>query len=128
MVDQGLHGRRILVVEDEYLIADDVCDSLIDAGVAVIGPVATVEDAKRLIGQEATIDAALLDINLRGEMIFETADLLIARGVPFAFATGYDRGAIPERFSDVPRIEKPLRAERVRAILEPLMKPAPGGR
>jgi CheY-like chemotaxis protein len=120
MTEPSLQGKRILIVEDEYLIADDICDALTDCGAQVIGPVATLDAANRLIETELVIDAALLDVNLRGEMAFEAADRLLARGVPFAFATGYDQWAIPERFDRIPRIEKPIRANRVSAVLAPL--------
>jgi CheY-like chemotaxis protein len=117
MRDTDLQGRNILVVEDEYLIADDVCDALNDAGAVVLGPCATVEAAARLIADQPVIDGALLDINLAGTMVFGIADALVERGVPFAFATGYDRGSIPDRFAEVPRLEKPLRIAQVATVL-----------
>jgi DNA-binding NtrC family response regulator len=117
MAEANLKRLRILIVEDEYLIADDLCNTLNDAGAIVLGPVATVDAARALIEDEIEIDAALLDVNLGGTMVFDVADALTKRNVPFAFATGYDRGSIPERFSDVPRLEKPLRADRVAAVL-----------
>ena len=121
MADRELHGRRILVVEDEYLIADDICTVLSDAGAEVLGPAATADAAARLIADSGRIDAALLDINLRGAMIFDVADGLRERGIPFVFATGYDQWAIPERFGDAPRMEKPINLREVVGVLEPLM-------
>jgi DNA-binding NtrC family response regulator len=122
MVDQVLRGTRILVVEDEYLLADDLNNALADAGAHVVGPAASVEDATALIGNEAVIDAAILDVNLRGDMVFPLADALRARGIPFAFATGYDDWALPSRFADAPRVEKPFKSERVADILRPLLQ------
>jgi CheY-like chemotaxis protein len=122
MPDTGLEGRNILVVEDEYLIADDICDALINAGATVLGPCPTVETAAQLVAEQAVIDGALLDINLAGTMVFEVADKLIERGVPFAFATGYDRASIPDRFADVPRLEKPLRVAQVATVLGMLIE------
>ncbi len=123
MSERQLHGCRILVVEDEYLIADDLRLALIDAGADVLGPVPTVAAAHSVIAAESRIDAALLDINLGGTMVFELADALEARSVPFAFATGYDESAIPERFAAVPRLEKPVKARNVLAALAPLLNP-----
>jgi DNA-binding response OmpR family regulator len=122
MVEPDLQGLRILIVEDEYLIADDLRDALLDASAAVLGPVPTVKAAKELIEREPAIDAALLDINLGGTLVFDVADDLVARGVPFAFATGYDRWSIPERFAKVPRLEKPVRVRQVVTVLDMLME------
>lgn len=83
-----LTGKRILVVEDEALIAVMVEDMLTDLGNVVVGPVATIEQALALVRTEA-IDAAVLDVNVRGEHIDPVADALSARGVPMLFATGY---------------------------------------
>ena len=124
MVDQALEGMRILVVEDEYLLADDLRDALTEAGAQVLGPVPSVGDAQALIAREAEIDAAVLDINLRGEMVFPVADVLSERGVPFAFATGYDEWALPERFAGAPRVEKPLKGALVMALLGPMLEGA----
>lgn len=121
MVEQTLEGRRILVVEDEYLIADDVCEALVAAGAEVVGPCPTVEAAAAMLTREVRIDAALLDINLRGDPVFPVADALAARGVPFAFATGYDRWSIPKRFDAVALLEKPLKVRQIIATLEPMV-------
>jgi len=127
MAERSLHGMRILVVEDEYLLADDLRDTLVEAGAEVLGPVPSVNDAQALIAAEAKIDAAVLDINLRGEMVFPVADALRARGVPFAFATGYDEWALPERFAGSPRVEKPLKGAKVMSLLGPLLEPSAVG-
>jgi DNA-binding NtrC family response regulator len=122
MVDQVLRGARILIVEDEYLLADDLNNALADAGAHVLGPAASVDDATALIEKESAIDAAVLDVNLRGDMVFPLADILRDRGIPFAFATGYDDWALPPRFADAPRVEKPFKSERVADILRPLIR------
>ena len=121
MAEPDLKGRRILIVEDEYLIADDLAKAIGEAGGEVVGPVPTVEDASRLIQQESTIDMAVLDVNLRGEMVFPVADALAARDVPFVFATGYDEWTLPERFSMARRLEKPLKGTKVVATLIELL-------
>jgi CheY-like chemotaxis protein len=105
----GLHGRRLLVVEDEYLVADDFALRLEDAGAIVVGPAASVQDALELVKTEgATLDAAVLDVNLAGELVYPVADELASRGVPFVFATGYDASAITSAYADAPHCEKPL--------------------
>ena len=102
----------MLVVEDEYFIAEELRQALERLGTTVVGPVPTGEEALALLKSEP-IDAAVLDINLRGEMSFAVADALEERAIPFVFATGYDRAAIPERFRDVPLWSKPFDAERL---------------
>ena len=121
MPEQNLQGCRILIVEDEYLLADDLSHALESAGAKVLGPLGSVEDATAFIAGEPSIDAAVLDVNLRGDMVFPVADALRARGVPFAFATGYDQWALPQRFADAPRVEKPFKADKVAALLGPLI-------
>lgn len=121
MTDQFLQGRRVLVAEDEYLIAFDVRDALVRAGAEVLGPVPTVEDAAAMLDREMQIDAAVLDVNLRGDMIFTVADTLQARGIPVVFATGYDSSSLPERFSGAARLEKPLEGRDIADLLAPLL-------
>jgi CheY-like chemotaxis protein len=104
---EALAGRRILVVEDEYLIMTDIASGLEQAGAEVVGPAATVDDALRLVRDASRIDAAILDINLRGVMAFPVADALADRGVPFVFSTGYDRSILPQRYAKAPFCEKP---------------------
>src|SRR5436189_372660 len=93
---ESLRGRCLLVVEDEYLIAADLTASLESLGVQVIGPAASVEEALALVHNNSDrIDGAVLDINLRNERVYPVADVLMARGVPFVFTTGYDAVAVP---------------------------------
>ena len=102
-----LAHRRVLVVEDEYYLADDLTQALRKLGAEVVGPVPTVEQAAALLAHER-VDAAVLDINLRGQMVFPIAAALRGKGVPFVFATGYDNTSVPEVYQDVPRWEKPF--------------------
>jgi DNA-binding response OmpR family regulator len=113
MAEISLQGCRILAVEDEYMLADDLRAELENAGAIVIGPAATVQSAMALVRDEARIDGAILDVNLGGEMVYPVADLLMERGVPIAFTTGYDASAIPARFRDIPRCEKPISMAKV---------------
>lgn len=112
---------RILVVEDEYFLADEARSVLSGANLEVLGPVATVREARALIEANLAIDGVLLDINLRGEMAFEVADALQARGIPFAFLTGYDPAALPERFSNAQRLEKPIDPKQLLKVSQGLV-------
>jgi CheY-like chemotaxis protein len=106
---EGLRGRCLLVVEDEYLVAADLTASLESLGVEVIGPAASVEEALSLIENSGgRLDGAVLDINLRSERVYPVADVLTARGIPFVFTTGYDAVAIPIAYTCAPRCEKPI--------------------
>ncbi len=125
MPSHALAGSRVLIVEDEYYIADDARAALADAGVEVLGPVATVAQARAQIEAGTKIDAVLLDLNLQGEMAFEVADALQSRGLPFAFVTGYDRAALPERFVDTMSVQKPVSPEKLVRVFETLATSKP---
>ncbi|QDA36491.1 response regulator (plasmid) [Paracoccus liaowanqingii] len=115
-----LEGRRILLVEDDYFIADALLEALEDAGATVLGPVSSVKDALALLGREHDVNGAVLDINLDGEAVFPVADVLCARGVLFLFATGYDEAAVLPAWRHITRCEKPVNvAAVVRALRAP---------
>ena len=111
-----LEGFCILVVEDDYLIAQDVSGSLKRAGATVLGPVPSVDKAKRLLAAEAP-DAAVLDVNLGQENSFPVAQDLTDRNIPFLFSTGYNSGDIPAEWAHVTVAMKPLRLAAVTALL-----------
>jgi DNA-binding response OmpR family regulator len=108
MLERRLRGCSILVVEDEYLLADELTTELRALEARVLGPVGTIDAAFALVRSGQPIDAAVIDVNLGGEMAFPLADLLIERSIPFLFTTGYDESVIPNRFAGVVRLEKPL--------------------
>ena len=111
-------GRRIMVVEDDYLIAVELVRSLERLGVHVLGPVGSVGDAMELVEREAAgMDGAVLDIHLGDERGFPVADALIQRGVPFVFLTGYDASAIPAAYAAAPRCEKPVDTAQLLRVL-----------
>lgn len=101
-----LSGCRVLIVEDEFFLADDTARELSAAGAWIVGPIARLDEAKAQIAADE-FDVALLDIKLGEDMAFPLADALIARGIPFAFVTGYDQSVIPERFAGAPVLTKP---------------------
>src|SRR5262249_57744534 len=112
-----------VVVEDDYVGGMDIVRTLERAGAEVIGPAPAVEAALDAL-EQAVPDGAILDINLGGEMAFPVADALMALGVPFIFATGYDAQVIPLRFTHVKRCEKPMASEQICPALFRL-RPAP---
>lgn len=118
-----LRDRRILVVEDEYMIAEEIVEELSNVDAQALGPVARVSDAFHLIETEERIDAALLDVNLGHETIWPVVDLLIARGVPLVLATGYDVGAIPKAYAHLLRCEKPVTGQNLTRALAQVLVP-----
>jgi PAS domain S-box-containing protein len=115
-----LQGKRILVIEDEPLVAMDVESTLATAGCEVVGPAATLERAKLLI-EESDCDAVLLDVNLAGQPVDELATLLTRKNRPFAFVTGYGREALPSGFRGTVVLGKPFGADQLLATVEVLL-------
>jgi DNA-binding response OmpR family regulator len=100
-------GTRVLVVEDESLLAETLCDLMQDAGCEPVGPAATVAEALRLIDQ-GRIDVALLDIRLEREMSYPVAHALRSRGIPWLFLTSYQQRQLPDDLGDAILVEKPF--------------------
>lgn len=101
-------GLRILIVEDEAMVAMMIEDMLTDLGCTVVGVAASVAEALALADDEALeLDGAVLDVNLGGEKVFPVATRLRSRGVPFVFSTGYGRAAITSEFARDPVLAKP---------------------
>lgn len=107
MVSPALRGRRVLVVEDEYLIAVSLSDHLQAIGSTVIGPAPSVEKAIRLIESNPRIDVAILDFNLGGVSAYAVADALLARNIPFVFSSGYDSSDLRDRYPQIKNCQKP---------------------
>jgi CheY-like chemotaxis protein len=101
-----LAGKRILLVEDEYILATELAEFLEQHGASVVGPAGSVKHALRLAAR--AVDAAVLDVNLRGERVYPVADVLIGRGVPIVFATGYDELLMRRPYVGLPRCQKPI--------------------
>jgi two-component system, chemotaxis family, sensor kinase Cph1 len=106
-------GRRVLVVEDEYLAALATIDFLESIGCEVVGPAARLSDALYLAHSE-DLDAALLDINLADEMVWPVAEILRLKPVPFLFLSAFSQlNVLPELFAHIPSLPKPLAPERL---------------
>ncbi len=112
---------RVLVVEDEYFIADDIARALIRHGAEVVGPVPTVREAQALVVSQS-LDLAVLDINLRGELVYPLVAELTQRGVPVVFATGYDAAAIPADYGAIPSWSKPFDYNALAGVLPSLRR------
>jgi DNA-binding response OmpR family regulator len=115
-----LVGLRVLVVEDEVLVSMLVEDMLTDFGCTVVGPAPDL-DAAMALARSAGIDAALLDVNVAGRAIFPVADALKARGVPFAFASGYGAAGVEGDHRGAPVLQKPFRQIDLERALTGLM-------
>jgi DNA-binding NtrC family response regulator len=111
--------KRILIVEDQYLIAADLSRALTKLGCVVVGPVASNEAAREHLAH-SSIDFAFLDISLDEQLVFSLADELERRGIPFAFATGHGVRILPERFKSKLCLEKPLTMQAVREAVRQL--------
>jgi CheY-like chemotaxis protein len=120
----GLDGRRILIVEDEVLIAEDLADYFSRLGCEVLGPAGTLADGFSHLG---LAEIAVLDISLGGETVFPLAEALLARGVPFVFFTARAGLDLPARFAGIGRFAKPAAYDRMgKALADRLVAPEPG--
>ncbi|HVY86981.1 MAG TPA: response regulator [Caulobacterales bacterium] len=115
-----LRGARVLVVEDQYLIADDLRRMLTACGVEVLGPIGRL-DAARAIAAAERIDAALLDIDLKGAPVYPLVEDLRQRSVPYAYLSGYCREMVPADFAAGTHLEKPIQANALAAALQGLL-------
>lgn len=120
----NLSGYCILIVEDNFFVADEMRIILEGQGAAVIGPAPTAARALVLLEQDSQPDAALLDINLRDSASYPVADALRARGVPFMFLSAYEPWDVPELYRDVAFCGKPARPEDVTKALLTIIAPA----
>jgi len=109
-------GFRVLIVEDEILIALDIEETLQAFGCDVLGPVATLKQALRIVTLE-TFDAAVLDVTIRDELSFPVAEKLLERGIPFVLASGYGQWALPEPMRAHPRLTKPYTTKELEAAV-----------
>lgn len=121
---RSLAGKRLLVVEDELLVGMLVKSMLDDLGATVIGPCGRLVDGMAE-ARTARFDCAVLDLNLAGEPADPLAELLLARGVPFVFITGYQRDSLDRRYANVPVLQKPIDAAALESVLLSLLDTEP---
>lgn len=112
----GRSGARILIVEDEFLIALHIQEVMEGLGYTVVGPVARLAEALEVVAGGG-IDGAVLDVNLSGTYVFPLAERLAVLGIPFILTTGYEAFTVPEELRSHPRLQKPVReTELVRLV------------
>jgi CheY-like chemotaxis protein len=113
-------GRRVLIVEDELMIRMLLEDMLAQLGYEVTASATRVEEAVQA-ATSADFDVAIIDANLEGQPVSAVADALVARGMPFLFATGYGQRGLPEHHRDRPILKKPFQIESLRDILDQVL-------
>jgi CheY-like chemotaxis protein len=121
----GASGRRILVVEDEFLIRMMLEEMLADLGYSVAGAAGRVDEAAEL-AQRVECDVAILDVNLEGRDVYPVAELLAQRGLPFIFVTGYGGRGLPEAYRNRPTLQKPFQIDELGRALARLLPAAAG--
>lgn len=115
--DATVGGKRILVVEDEMMIRLLLQDMLADLGHTLAGEAGRMDEAVSL-ARKAEFDVAILNVNLEGEAISPVVEILVARGLPFVFATGYGRRGVPEPYRHTPTLEKPFQVDALAQAIE----------
>jgi CheY-like chemotaxis protein len=113
----------ILIAEDEYVFAAEMAAWIEDYCLNPLGPVSSVQAAKDLLDTVDRPDAAILDIQLRGENVYPIARILRTREIPFVFVTGYDRCVLPPEFRDIPLVSKPTTERQLLPVLQQMMSP-----
>ncbi|PRX32182.1 CheY-like chemotaxis protein [Paraburkholderia sp. BL18I3N2] len=107
--DTDIRGRRILVIEDDFLVAQALCSLIEEAGATVVGPLGWLGEALAYVeSNKDQFDSAVLDVDLHGEKSYALADWLAERNVRFVFTTGYGADALDPAYSGYPRCEKPF--------------------
>jgi DNA-binding response OmpR family regulator len=124
-VTDSLQGIKVLVVEDEYLVASLIEEMLQLAGCVVCGPVPRLAQAVDAANNEAC-DVAVLDINLAGQWSYPVAEVLARRNVPFVFVTGYGANAMPAEFAGRPRLHKPFKLNELLTALSSMVSASSG--
>ena len=113
IVRKPLLGCRILIVEDNYLLAETVAGILEEAGARIVGPFVNMVEALEGLGELTAIDGAILDIGLNGQESYPLAEALQTTGIPFLFLTGVERRDLPQRFQRTPHMLKPFSEEKL---------------
>lgn len=122
MPGPDLSGRRILVVEDDFLLSEDICEQIRIHNGEVLGPAATLEHGQTLLHRGPHPDGCILNIRLQNRMVYPLADDLFRMGIPFVFASGEHRDSIPAPYLHVPHFSKPIDMIDAAAALFPPAK------
>lgn len=117
---ETLHGRRILVVEDSPVVLAFAVEALEELGCTPVGPAQNMATA-RVLAESEQVDAALVDIRIRGEKSFSICDILAARNIPFILTSGYADWPVPDRWRDTIQVPKPFKLEDLEAALLKLL-------
>jgi two-component SAPR family response regulator len=123
----ALKGYRVLVVEDQFLLAEEICAIIGRLGGEVVGPFATPKASLQWLA-ETTVDLAILDINLDGEEVYGVAEELQRRNIPFFFATGYDPWVVWPQFKYALHLEKPVNSSSLIQAIDQLHRPSAGSK
>lgn len=115
------HGLRVLLVEDENLVAILLEDMLAELGHSVVGPVARLKKALEMAKGD-TVDLAILDVNINGEESYPIAEVLAARGIPFVFSTGYGTRNLPAQYRDRPTLSKPFQQQDLQRLFAEVLQ------
>jgi len=120
-VETGSSRPAVLLVEDEVMIRMMVADMLGELGYTIAGEAGDIDDAVRLV-QTTDFDIAILDVNVNGRVISPVAEAVTLRGLPFVFATGYGSSGLPEKFRDVPTLQKPFQMATLQRAIEDALR------
>jgi two-component SAPR family response regulator len=112
---QAISGQRIMIVEDEALVAMILEDQLQEIGLSIVATCASIPEAMMAIDRNAP-DAAILDVNLGGQLVYPVADRLMDLHIPFVFVTGYGRESIDRRYDSIHVLEKPVERQALEAV------------
>jgi CheY-like chemotaxis protein len=115
--DVSVAGKRILVVEDELMIRMLLQDMLADLGHTLAGEAGRIDEAMAL-AKNGEFDVAILDVNLNGQPISPVVEVLVARGLPFVFATGYGQRGVPEPYRNTPTLQKPFQVDALAQAID----------
>ena len=111
----------MLLVEDSPVVGPFTAELLGDLGCEVVGPAPNMAAARELIESDVPVDAAMMDVHIRGERVFPLCDALAARGVPFLLTSGYADWQMPEKWEGRPRLQKPYTIDQVEEALAKLL-------
>lgn len=120
-VETGSSRPAVLLVEDEVMIRMMVADMLGELGYTIAGEAGDIDDAVRLV-QTTDFDIAILDVNVNGRVISPVAEAVTLRGLPFVFATGYGSSGLPEKFRDIPTLQKPFQMATLQRAIEDALR------